>query len=177
MLREGLEKRGFKSSVIDECVFYSEGAVILTYVDDCIIFGDSDKRVDEVIQSLHEGSENFDFTDEGNVDKYLGVEVKELGDDTFELSQPHLIERIIEFVGLHGNDVKLRDTPVGKPLLNKDLDGVPRIEDWNYRAAVGMMNYLVKTSRPDLAMAVHQCARYNNKPMLSHEKAVKRIAK
>ena len=111
------------------------------------------------------------------MEKYLGVEVKELGDDTFELSQHHLIERIIEFFGLHGNDVKLRDTPVGKPLLNKDLDGVPRIEDWNYRAAVGMMNYLVQTSRPDLAMAVHQCARYNNNPMLSHEKAVKRIAK
>ena len=177
MLKDSLEKRGFVPSMIDECVFYSEGVVVLTYVDDFIIFGDSDKRVDDVIQSLHEGSENFDFTDEGNVGKYLGVEVKELGDDTFELSQPHLIESIIEFVGLHGNDVKLRDKPVGKPLLNNDLDGVPRIEDWNYRAAVGMMNYIVQTSRPDLAMAVHQCARYNNNPILSHEKAFKRIAK
>ena len=81
--------------------------------------------MDDVIQSLHKGSENFDFANKGNLDKYLGVEVKELGGDTFELLQPHLLERIIEFVGLHGNDVKLRDTPVGKPLLNKDLDGVP----------------------------------------------------
>ena len=55
MLREGLERRGFLASRIDECVFYSEGAVILTYVDDCIIFGDSDKRVNEVVQSLWEG--------------------------------------------------------------------------------------------------------------------------
>ena len=38
MLCEGLENRGFVSSVIDKCVFYIEGAVILTYVDDCIIF-------------------------------------------------------------------------------------------------------------------------------------------
>ena len=111
------------------------------------------------------------------MEKYLGVEVKELGDDTFELSQPHLIDHIIEFFGLHGNYVKLPDTTVGKPLLNKDLDGVPQIEDWNYRAAVGMMNYFVQTSRPDLSMAVYQCARYNNNPILSHKKAVKRIAK
>ena len=94
MLRKGLERRGFLASRIDECVFYSEGAVILTYVDDCIIFGDSDNRVNEVIQSLWEGPEKFDFTDDGDVDKYLGVEVRSLGGNTFELAQPHLIERI-----------------------------------------------------------------------------------
>jgi hypothetical protein len=66
-------------------------------------------------------------------------------------------------------------TPVGKPLLCKDLDGTPRNHTWNYRAAVGMLNYLLQTSRPEIGMAVHQCARYNNNPMLSHEKAVKRI--
>ena len=64
--------------------------------------------MDDVIQSLHEGLENFDSTDKRNVEKYLGVEVKELGDDTFELFQPHLIDHIIEFRGLHGNDVKLQ---------------------------------------------------------------------
>ena len=56
------------------------------YVDDCIIFGDSDKRVDYVIKMLHNGSENFDFTDEGILYMYQGVEVKELGDDNFELT-------------------------------------------------------------------------------------------
>ena len=40
-----------------------------------------------------------------------------------------------------------------------------------------MLNYLTQTSRPDIAMAVHQCARYNADPKLSHEKAVKRIVK
>ena len=49
MLRDGLEKRGFVTLMIDRCVFYSEKAVVLTYVDDCIIFGDSDKCVDDVI--------------------------------------------------------------------------------------------------------------------------------
>ena len=83
MLHEGLGNRGLVSSVIDECVFYSEGTVILTYIDYCIIFEDTPKRVDDVIQSLWEGPENFNLTKEGDVDKYLGIEVRDLGSDFF----------------------------------------------------------------------------------------------
>ena len=38
-----------------------------------------------------------------------------------------------------------------------------------------MLNYLQNSTRPDIAMAVHQCARFNNQPILSHERAIKRI--
>ena len=38
-----------------------------------------------------------------------------------------------------------------------------------------MFMYLQGTSRPDIAMAVHQCARFSIDPRISHEKAVKRI--
>ena len=60
---------------------------------------------------------------------------------------------------------------------HKDADGKPRKDSWNYRAAVGMLNYLASNTRPELSMAVHQCARFCNDPKLSHEKAVKRIAR
>ena len=85
------------------------------------------------------------------------------------------MSRIIDYVELGDAHPKL--TPIGKPLLCKDLDGTPRKNIWNYRAAVGMLNYLLQTSQPEIGMAVHQCARYNTIPMLSHEKAVKRIVK
>ena len=48
---------------------------------------------------------------------------------------------------------------------------------WKYRSVIGMLGYLQNTSRPDIAMATHQCARFNNDPKLSHERAVKRIGK
>eukprot|EP00957_Ditylum_brightwellii_P156471 11908106-Ditylum_brightwellii.AAC.1 len=35
--------------------------------------------------------------------------------------------------------------------------------------------YLASNSRPDIAMAVHQCARYTHNPRHIHEVAVKRI--
>ena len=46
-----------------------------------------------------------------------------------------------------------------------------------YRSVVGMLGYLSGTSRPELAMAVHQCARFTNMPMLSHERAIQRICR
>ena len=38
-----------------------------------------------------------------------------------------------------------------------------------------MMTYLQDNSRPEMSMAVHQTARFYNNPILSHEKAIKRL--
>ena len=60
-------------------------------------------------------------------------------------------------------------------ILTKDEKGEPRKEKWNYRSVVGMLNFLVNSTHPELAYSVHQCARFCNDPKLSHEKSVKRI--
>ena len=78
------------------------------------------------MKSLFEGIEKFNLTDEGSLDKYLGIEIKDLDRSTYELKQPHLIERIIKHVGLQDTEKQKRTTPVGKPLLYKGLKGAPR---------------------------------------------------
>ena len=40
-----------------------------------------------------------------------------------------------------------------------------------------MLGYLQGSTRPDIATAVHQCARFCNDPRLSHERAIRRIGK
>ena len=72
-LRTGLEARGFIQSQVDKCVFFKNGCIVLTYVDDCIIVGSSMALVDSVIASLRCGEEYFELTDEGSIDKYLGI--------------------------------------------------------------------------------------------------------
>ena len=98
-------------------------------------------------------------------------------DGTFKLIQPFLIDRVLKLLGISDSKDYPKRTPVGKPLLCKDVDDVERKYSWNYRSAIGMLNYLQNSTRPEIAMAVHQCARFNNDPKLSHEKAVMRLGK
>jgi hypothetical protein len=174
-LSNGLKDCGFVQSNIDPCVFFAPGCVTHTYVDDCIIVGDTTNSIDKLIQSLHDGDENFVLQDEGSIDKYLGVMIKQLDDSSFGLTQPFLIERVTNFLGIDSRRTNEIVTPVGKPLLNKDLNGVPQKYEWEYRGAIGMLTYLTGSVRPDIAMVVHQCAHFSINPMHSHEQAVMRI--
>ena len=66
---------------------------MLTYVDDCIIVGNDMKDIDEFVYSMQHGPENFILTDEGDIDKFLGIEIKDQGLGEFELlAQPFLID-------------------------------------------------------------------------------------
>ena len=79
----------------------------------------------------------------GGISNYLGVNIKKNSDETFELSQSHLVYKIINYVGLEvSTSLKSRDTPTGKPLLHKDEYSIGSKCVWNYRAAVGMFSYL-----------------------------------
>ena len=178
-LSNGLQGRGFVHSSIDPCVFFNRNRIILafTYVDDCIIVGDSHDRINLLIQSLHEGNENFVLSDEESIDKYLGVDNKQCNASSFELTPPFLIERITKFLEIDNGKPNEKLTPVGKPLLNNDLDGVPRKYDWEYRGAIGMLTYLTGSVRPDIVMALHQCARFSANPMHLQEQAVMRIGR
>jgi hypothetical protein len=94
---EGLIERHFKQSIVDNCVFYKGSPMLLVYVDDAIICGPSSKVIDEIIASL---KEDYDATDEGEIDDYLGVNVSSPTEDTIELRQPHLIQQILDEVGM-----------------------------------------------------------------------------
>lgn len=48
---------------------------------------------------------------------------------------------------------------------------------FHYRGVIGKLNFLEKSTRPDLAYAVHQCARFSESPRESHAKAVKVIGR
>ena len=69
------------------------------------------------------------------------MEIKRNRDKSFEIKQPYLIGRIVKLLEID-DKVHPKSTPVTKPLLHKDQDAAPRVRKWNYRAAVGMFNYL-----------------------------------
>ena len=62
MLRANLRKQGFKQSSIDPCLFLKNDMIIVTYVDDCLIFSDSKVKIDNLLKEL---KEVFNLTDKG----------------------------------------------------------------------------------------------------------------
>ena len=111
---------------------------------------------------------------------YLGVDISSFPDKKgFTLYQHLLIDRVIQALNFYLKTTKsdTNNTPSGYPLLKKDENVPARKESWKYRGIIGMHGYLQGTTRPDIAMATHQCARFNNNPHLSHERSVKRIGR
>ena len=49
---------------------------MLYYVDGYIIISKQELSTKGIINSLNNGKENFELTDEGNIERYLGVDVK-----------------------------------------------------------------------------------------------------
>ena len=179
-LKEALEVREFKASEIDPCIFLKPGIIVLVYVDDCIIVSDNKLKIQHFVHSLKTGPEQFVLTEEGTLDKFLGINIQPAGPGKYELSQPFLIERLVNFVedGVQLDlNAKETPTPVGKPLLHKDSNGKSRKHSWNYRTAVGMSGYLQGSTRPEISMASHQCARFVHDPKRSHERAMIRLVR
>ena len=66
-------------------------------------------------------------------------------------------------------------TPSSTVPLGIDADGDNFDEEWKYATVVGMRMYLAQNSRPNIAYAVHQCARFTHAPKSSHATGIKRI--
>ena len=62
-------------------------------------------------------------------------------------------------------------------ILYADKEGKPCEQTWHYRSVIGKLMFLSGNTRPDIAFAVHQCARFSTNPRASHERAVKQIGR
>ncbi len=122
-LKRGLIDHGFHPSAINPCFYFKKGMIIITYMDDCIIVSNSMKYTNTFVTSMKDGPKEYVFTDEGDINKFLGIEIKEITGNKFELSQPFLIKQIDNLQGLGQNkfdvQTKTKIAPVGKTLLNK----------------------------------------------------------
>ena len=178
-LKASLMAQGFKPSDVDTCLYLGNGMMILTHVNDYTIVGSKLVKIDKFVASLHEIDENFALTNEGDINKFLGIKIIQIDKPRFKVFQPFLIERNLLLLKFNKNDfgkcINSEVTPVGSPLLNNYLSRKPRKQTWANRTAVGTLGYLQGNSRPNISMAVHRMAHFTNKPMLSHERAIKYV--
>jgi hypothetical protein len=143
-------------------------------VDDGILCGPSAKGIQTIIGDLRA---QFDITDEGEIDTYLGIKISRPISDTIELKQPHLIQQILDDLGMKPNTKTKDKAAPSSTILRRDLDDKPFIEKWDYMLIIGKLNFLEKSTRPEIAYAVHQCARFSSNPKQAHANAVKYLCR
>ena len=174
-LDKGLQEAGFEPSKVDPCLYYKGGVVLLIYVDDCILMGTTDAAIDEAICALRSSKQNFTIEDEGAVGDFLGVKIDCSDNGMVTLTQPQLIDSIIEDLNMKDN-TKLRAVPAcSSKLLHKDADGESVEANFHYRSVIGKLNFLEKSTCPDISVSIHQCAQFQDNPKKSHLQAVRTI--
>ena len=167
---------GFKQSSVDECLFYRGNVLYALYTDDSILAGPSKQEVDKIIKQMREIK--LDITDEGDVEDFLGVNIEKLPNGKIKLSQPHLIDQILKDLNMSNDNVKIKDTPAASSnILCKYKSSEDFDNSFHYRSVIGKLNYLEKCTRPDIAYAAHQCARFTEAPKVEHAKAVRWLAR
>jgi hypothetical protein len=173
-LTKGLKAIGFKQSNVDECVFFRGNVIFVVYTDDGIFASISKEEIDKAIREM---KQHFNLEDQGDIKDYLGVNVERMANGDIKLTQPHLIKQIVDELKLPLRSAG-RSTPANSTkILQREEHAPPFDQRFNYRRAVGQLNFLEKSTRPDIAYATHQVARFCEDPKQAHGKAVEHIAK
>lgn len=84
--------------------------ILILYVDDAILISPDKSRITAEIKSLQR---DYDLTDDGELKDYLGTRFTKSSDGSITLTQPRMVARILEMVGLDPTSTrtKLHDTP------------------------------------------------------------------
>ena len=170
-----LKKLGFLQSVSDPCVYIAaagELAVVGMYVDDIVVACKSVEKLKEFKRGL---CSKFDVKDLGRLHYFLGMKViqHEVSGDVW-IGQSAYICQVLERFGMQ--DAKSVGTPVDTSTkLVKAVEDDVMFDKGVYQSAVGCLLYLSTGTRPDIAFAVGNVARFSANPTTRHWIGVKRI--
>ncbi len=168
-----LKSIGFRQCQSEECVFTRGKAIYVLYTDDSILTRPDLKELDMIIEDMKRAG--LELMVKGDISDFLGFNIQRHNDGTVHLTQPHLIDSILKELGLQANSAKSKATPAASSkLLGHHDDALPHDEaSFHYRRIIGKLNYLEKSTRPDISYTMHQCAHFSANPRQPHADAVK----
>ena len=175
-LANKLRKLEYEQSEVDECIFYKGDLIIFFYVDDMILLCPDSKKIDEAIKQLKQS--DLELEDQGDIADYIGINFTHRDDGTIIMSQPQLIDQIVKDLQLKPNAHLPSIPALASRILQREENAKPCINTkFHYRSVVGKLNFLEKGTRPDIAYATHQVARFCEDPREAHVKAVLHLGK
>ncbi|GAX15565.1 hypothetical protein FisN_3Hu032 [Fistulifera solaris] len=165
-----LKSIGFEQSAIEECVFYKGKMIYVLYTDDSILAG-PDKT--EIANTIKEMQAILDMTVEGDLSDFLGVNIERKESGEIEMTQPHLIQQVLDELRLPLG-AKTKETPARSSVILQRFKLSPLFDNsFHFSRLIGKLNYLERGSRPDIAYAVHQCARFSKETRKEHGDAAR----
>lgn len=176
-----LRDLGFKGGYPDPCLMTrqsDEGLVyIAIWVDDSLLVGD-EKAIDKAISDLR--NKGFTLKVEGSLKDYLSCEITlDRKNKVGWIHQPHLVDKLESKFGHMVKSLQNYRTPgtPGQHILRNLNVTVDAEKHAIYRSGVGMLLYLVKHSRPDIANAVRELTKALDGPSPAAYKEFLRVMK
>lgn len=171
-LDQTLRALGFKHTIskhaVYACVHGASWLLMGIYVDDLIIIGDEDSKIDNFKLEM---KSQFKMSDLGLLNFYLGIEVNQRSDGIC-LSQTVYACKVLDQAGMGGCNPS--HTPMEPRLKLSKISTAPPIDATEYRRIVSSLRYLVHT-RSDIAFVVGYVSWFMEGPTTEHLTAVKRI--
>ncbi|CAM8966637.1 unnamed protein product [Rhodiola kirilowii] len=169
---DSLLQFGFKQSMHDYSLFTltSDGVflALLVYVDDIILTGTSEKKIQEVKDYINN---RFSTKDLGPLKYFLGLEVARTDKGIF-INQRKYATELLEDTGLLGCK------PSKIPMDSKHTLSLSKsalcADSTQYRRLVGRLIYL-NVTRPDLSYPVHVLSQFMAAPCQDHYNAALKV--
>lgn len=174
-INEQLTTMGFIHSSSDPCIYTAtegEYFVVAVYVDDIILAGKVDSKINEIKEKLMSA---YDMKDMGELKYFLGVQInRDKNLQTIFLGQETYCSNLLEKYGMQ--DCKQVDTPSDINVkLQVSVDGDNKVDLKMFQSCVGSLLYLAIKTRPDITFSVNSVAKFCSNPNNEHWTAVKRI--
>jgi hypothetical protein len=175
-LHQYLLSKGLVQSRVDTCLYYQprQKLWVLVWVDDLLLMS-ADQQSKLAFKAAL--ADRFKIRDLGDAKLFLGLEViRDRNGRSLTICAPAKIEAMLQSFKM--SDARSVETP-----LPSNVQLLPTPEDvlpldrkkYPYRALVGSLLYVAQVFRPDIAFAVSELARHQERPSLQHWEAGKHV--
>jgi hypothetical protein len=167
-LDKSLKALGFSCLYADAGIFVAKHAdgtmvIILAYVDDIIVTGPNKTLVASKKKLF---MDKWECRDLGECKEFLRMRIDYRDGKTY-LDQVPYLEKILKCFGM--TDAKAAQTPLPTGYKPEPFDGTATAALWSqYQQVIGSLLYLMLGTRPDLAFAVTQMAKFAHNPSEEH---------
>ena len=173
------KEMNFEKCKADECLLYRKDAtgtvIVCIYIDDTLCAGD-DSAIEIFKQELRV---HFDTKEEGLMEEYVGCKVRREKGNALIMYQDDLLLKIQKHFGNDITNIRNYEIPAGtgERVVRSKEGLIDKEAQSRYRSGVGMLLFLVKYSRPDIANAVRELSKANDGATENHMRMLLRVIK